>query len=196
MVPILRICSRKSLKIIENISRRQYITNLCVNFQSTPFCAIILTSQPQHIRYKSKKTSKIPQQQITESETENSSNEDIFDSLQNKHSKIMNIVLPSLRVDTILKSSLGLARNKVDLMFYENRIRLNGEKILKKNVTVSEGDEIDLVKNISPTNPDNLIVARVEILSLITKEDTIQIKIRRCKSLAVENYPGANTWKG
>lgn len=197
MLPILnRICSRKALKIVRNISRHQKISNLSHNIQTTPSCALIQTNNLQNVRYKTKKSSKIPQKEETESASEEVSGDESFDSVEDKHSKIMKIAVASIRVDAVLKTALGISRNKIDLMFYENRIRVNGEKLLKKNVNVNEEDEVDVIKGVSPLNPEHLNVARVEVISIRAEDSKINIKIRRYKSLSVENYPGSNSWKG
>lgn len=44
-------------------------------------------------------------------------------------------------------------------------------------------------------NPEHLIVARVEILSAVPKNDTILIALRRTKSIVIENYESENVWK-
>lgn len=197
MFPIFnRISSRKALKIVRNISRHQKISNLSHNFQTSPSCAMIPTNNLQNVRFKTKKSSKIPQKEETDSASEGVSDDESFDSLEDKHSKVMKIAVASIRVDAVLKIALGISRNKIDLMFYENRIRVNGEKLLKKNVNVNEGDEVDVIKCVSPLNPEYLNVARVEVLSIKPEDSKINIKIRRYKSLAVENYPGSNSWKG
>lgn len=197
MLPVLRrLYSRNSLKTVQTVSK-QHLSNLCSNLKkNTPLCAMTAAINQQNIRFKMKKSSKIPQQEATESEREEISEDEFFDSVQDKHSKVMKIIVPTLRVDAVVKSALGISRNKIDIMFYENKIRINGEKIPKKNVPVHEGDEVDLIKAWSPTNPDYLNIARVEVLSVTTEEDKIIVKIRRCKSLTVENYGGQNSWKG
>lgn len=57
------------------------------------------------------------------------------------------------------------------------------------------GDEIDIVKGPSSANPDFLTVARVEILSVSERSEGVTVKIRRNKTLTIENYEGENTWK-
>lgn len=99
---------------------------------------------------------------------------------------IAKVHVQSLRADLILKSGLGIARNKIETAFYENRIRVNGKKIVKKSVSCKVGDEIDLIKNDSPTNPNHQIIARIEIIETVAKEETIQVTMRRYKSLTVE----------
>lgn len=81
-----------------------------------------------------------------------------------------------------------MARNKIETAFYENRIRINGKKIQKKSLTCSIGDEIDLIKGESPTNPNHLLIARIEIISTKPKLDGIIVTMRRFKSLIVEKY--------
>lgn len=94
----------------------------------------------------------------------------------------------SMRADLLLKTGVGIARNKIETAFYENRIRINGKKIAKKSLTVNIGDEIDLIKNESPTNPNHLVIARIEIVSATPREDGISVTMKRYKSLTVEKY--------
>lgn len=196
MYSILRgICSRSrnTFKSIQNVTIQQNISNVSHNKQTTNAFALI-SCNLQSIRSKTKK-SKIPQQEVTETESEGKSNDETFENIQDKHSKVTTISVPGLRVDSVLKNALGISRNKVDLMFYENKIRINGEKLTKKSVLVNEGDDVDLVKSICPVNPDNIIVARVEILSSRQEDDKFKLKIRKTKTLTVENYPGSNAFK-
>lgn len=136
----------------------------------------------QSFRHKSKKSQKPPTK--TESETETSSEPDPMD----KHAKIMQATVPSLRADLLLKAGLGLARNKVETLFYDSKLRINGQKLLKKSGVVHEGDEIDVVKGPAGENADLLSVARVEIVSISEKGDGYIVKIRRSRELTIENY--------
>ena len=52
--------------------------------------------------------------------------------------RISRIRVQSLRCDLLLKSSLGLGRNKIETSFYEGKIRLNRRKITKKSAHVSK----------------------------------------------------------
>ncbi|XP_066154901.1 mitochondrial transcription rescue factor 1 [Euwallacea fornicatus] len=142
--------------------------------------------QIQLIRHK-KKGPKRNQNTESETEIENDS-EDLRDKFVDKTSKILYIHVSSMRVDGILKTALGMARAKIETLIYENKIRINGQKIIKKSAVVQEGDEIDLIKGPDLKNPNFIDVARVEILSLKPKEESIQIKIRRYKSLNIEAY--------
>lgn len=75
-------------------------------------------------------------------------------------------------------------------MFYESKIRVNGQKIDKKSARVDAGDEIDVIKGQSQMNPDHLVIQRVEILGVKPKDDGegLIVSLRRHKSLTVENY--------
>jgi len=118
-----------------------------------------------------------------------------------KASKVLKLNVPSKRVDAVLKTALGIARNKIEIMFYENRIRLNGERMSKKSKLVDEGDEVDVIREINQKNPNFLNVSRVEILKFLEDEDDddsdkkyIVMKVKRTKSLVIENYE--DKWKG
>lgn len=84
----------------------------------------------------------------------------------------------------------------MEAKFYENKIRLNGKKTPKKSAQMSVGDEVDVIKGVSPQNDQHIIVGRIEIVSAKAKEESISVILRRYKSLIVENYPGSNAWKG
>jgi 23S rRNA-/tRNA-specific pseudouridylate synthase len=99
---------------------------------------------------------------------------------------VAKISVQSMRADLLLKSGVGVARNKIEAAFYEGRIRVNGKKLLKKSHSCNIGDEIDYVKNESPTNPNHLIVSRVEIMSATPKDDSISVTMKRFKSLTIE----------
>ena len=98
----------------------------------------------------------------------------------------MKVTVQSMRADLLLKSGIGIARNKIEAAFYENKIRINGKKILKKSVSCSVGDQIDLIRDEPVTNPNHRVVARIEILNTKPKEDSIVVTMRRFKTLTVE----------
>lgn len=92
-------------------------------------------------------------------------------------------------MDLLLKTGIGLARNKVEVAFYENKIRVNGKRVLKKSMVCNCGDEIDLVKGESRDNPNHLVVSRVEIISDVTKEDgSLLVTMKAHKSLLIDKY--------
>lgn len=110
------------------------------------------------------------------------------DSSLSKDSKVVKFSTTSMRTDVVLKSALSISRNKVEQMFYESKIRVNGKKILKKSASVRLGDEVDVIKMVSPKNPNHIYVSRVEILDVTAKEESIQVTARRFKHLLIENY--------
>ncbi|XP_050437539.1 mitochondrial transcription rescue factor 1 [Adelges cooleyi] len=108
-------------------------------------------------------------------------------------SQLVKYKTSSLRMDSVLKHALGRSRNKIETAFYESRIRVNGEKVLKKSHTLEIGDEVDLIKGPSPNNPDFLLVSRIEILSANLDGDELLVKLRRFKTLLINNY--SDKWK-
>ncbi|KAJ6638486.1 Mitochondrial transcription rescue factor 1 [Pseudolycoriella hygida] len=118
---------------------------------------------------------------------------DEFTDSDDKDSKTVRVT--SLRMDLLIKLGLGLARNKVESAFYDSRIRVNGKKITKKSVTLHVGDEVDVVKGLSPINNDHIIVSRLEIIGVTAKEEDIAVTLRKFKNLTIENYSGQNVFK-
>lgn len=49
-------------------------------------------------------------------------------------------------------------------------------------------DEVDLIKERSPDNPEFLIISRVELLKARPSGDIILLTVRRHKNLLVSNY--------
>ncbi|XP_050349436.1 mitochondrial transcription rescue factor 1 [Nymphalis io] len=115
---------------------------------------------------------------------------DVFDDdiSLSRDSKVVKITTTSLRADVVLKSALGIARNKIEKLFYESKIRVNGKKILKKSMPVKVDYELDVIKSVSPKNSDHLYISRVEILNITAKEESILVTARRFKTLLIENY--------
>lgn len=84
----------------------------------------------------------------------------------------------------------------METKFYENKIRLNGKKVAKKSAQMGVGDEVDVIKGVSPQNSEHIVVGRIEIVAAKAKEESISVIMRRYKSLIIENYPGSSAWKG
>jgi ribosomal 50S subunit-recycling heat shock protein len=78
--------------------------------------------------------------------------------------------------------------SKVEKIFYESKIRINGRKLLKKSVSLKVGDEIDVLKGKSTLNPDDIVVARIEILSAVPRNESIYVTLKRFKTLQIQNY--------
>ncbi|XP_014262651.1 uncharacterized protein C6orf203 homolog [Cimex lectularius] len=153
--------------------------------RSHSYCNPILFLEQKRFKYKKSKT-------LEEEDTDNE------DSDEENEFGVQGVVLTgkmlSLRVDSVLKAGLKLARNKVELMFYEGRIRVNGQKIAKKSLKVNVKDEIDIVKGVSNMNPSFLSVSRVVIMKATGDEDGLIVKMKRYKNLDIENYPGEHQW--
>ncbi|KAK7043814.1 hypothetical protein SK128_007264 [Halocaridina rubra] len=104
-------------------------------------------------------------------------------------------MVPSVRLDAVLKAGLGMSRNKLDTAFYESKLRVNEAKVLKKSKELEEGDEIDVILGPSSTNPDLINVARVIIMKVgnySDDSDKLPVKLRRYKNLLIRNYEGNN----
>ncbi|XP_011190407.2 mitochondrial transcription rescue factor 1 [Zeugodacus cucurbitae] len=112
-----------------------------------------------------------------------------------RDSKVLKASVNSLRADLLLKAGLAMARNKVETIFYESKVRVNGKKINKKSVQLDVGDEIDVVRGFSQTNPTHLVVSRVVILDVDERDEGYSVQLRRYKSLLIENYSGLNAFK-
>lgn len=62
--------------------------------------------------------------------------------------KIVKKHISSLRFDSVLAAGLNISRNKVDELFYSSKLRLNGNKLLKKSSLVKDKDRLDLIGDI------------------------------------------------
>ncbi|KAJ8938678.1 hypothetical protein NQ318_004478 [Aromia moschata] len=144
----------------------------------------------QICRFKSKGDKSNQKSQVSDSETDKYSDDDFLENIQDKNARSLKVGSNLTASGAIIKAGLGLSRNKIELIFYESKIRLNGAKVLKKSTRISEGDEIDIIKGVNVNNPDFWTVARIEVISFAPKEESISVKLRRCKSLTVENYRG------
>ncbi|XP_008397926.1 mitochondrial transcription rescue factor 1 [Poecilia reticulata] len=144
----------------------------------------------QHLRFKSKKKapSRAAQEEEDDSEDENDPEEsDYEDEDPNlpKDYKDMEKYVPSFRYDVVLKAGLDLARNKIEDAFYSNKLRLNGQKLIKKSKTVKVGDTLDLV--VSENKEANTVtLMRViprKVLGESNDGDKYKVSIRRWKVL-------------
>ncbi|XP_061394831.1 mitochondrial transcription rescue factor 1 [Musca vetustissima] len=137
-----------------------------------------------------------PQHKYNKKDVESDSeDEEEMEFKDERDSKVIKTKVNSLRADLILKAGLGMARNKVENIFYESRIRVNGKKLQKKSVQLHDGDEIDVIRGFSQTNPSHLVVSRVIILAVAEREEGFSVQLRRYKSLLIENYAGSNAFK-
>ncbi|KAM4724338.1 mitochondrial transcription rescue factor 1 isoform 1-T1 [Anableps anableps] len=150
----------------------------------------IKTWSLHHLRFKSKRKapSRAAQEEEDDVEDENdpegSDYEDVDPNLP-KDFKDMEKYVPSFRYDVVLKAGLDLARNKIEDAFYSNKLRLNGQKLIKKSKTVKVGDTLDLV--MSENNEANTVTLMRVILRRVLGEsndgDKYKVSIRRWKGI-------------
>ncbi|CAB3364647.1 Hypothetical predicted protein [Cloeon dipterum] len=100
-----------------------------------------------------------------------SDDEDQSESHQGQDNKVNKAVVASLRADLVVKTCFNLARNKVEVLFYEGKLRVNDEKLKKKSEMLKIGDIIDLEQGPSPGNPEKFnLISRVELVGAHEKD--------------------------
>ncbi|KAL7728825.1 hypothetical protein ACLKA6_004176 [Drosophila palustris] len=184
-------------KVTENQPKTQSIealpiTRMQVDSDEDEFLPATNIQAQLHISCIVNKYDKKSSNRTEDFDSDDEADEDFKDD---RDSKVIKSKVNSLRADLLLKSGLGMARNKVELNFYESKIRVNGKKLQKKSVQLEVGDEIDVIRGFSQTNPSHLVIARVIILSAAEREDGLSVHLRRFKSLLIENYRGPNAFK-
>uniref|UniRef100_A0A8C2XM31 Mitochondrial transcription rescue factor 1 n=2 Tax=Cyclopterus lumpus TaxID=8103 RepID=A0A8C2XM31_CYCLU len=102
-----------------------------------------------------------------------------------KDYKDMEKYVPSFRYDVIMKAGLDMSRNKIEDAFYKNKLRLNGQKLIKKSKTVKVGATLDLV--LSENRETNTVTLMRVILQKVLGEsndaEKYKVAIRRWKSV-------------
>lgn len=150
----------------------------------------IKTLSLSHLRFKSKRKAptRTAQEEEDDVEDENDPEESDYEDVDPnvpKDYKDMEKYVPSFRYDVVLKAGLDLARNKIEDAFYSNKLRLNGQKLIKKSKTVKVGDTMDLV--LSENKEANTVTLMRVILRKVLGEsndgDKYKVSIRRWKSL-------------
>ncbi|XP_064505914.1 mitochondrial transcription rescue factor 1 [Pseudopipra pipra] len=166
----------------------------CFSFSPVKLSALRLS--PEYIsvlslRNKSNKSSRSRQTVQEEEEEEDEDESDLEDEFENdpnivKDYKDLEKVVQSLRYDVIIKAGLDMARNKVEDAFYNNELRLNGEKLWKKSRTVKVGDTLDLIVG-EDKETGTAVVMRVVLKKLWDKTESEKYKVilRRWKNLKV-----------
>ncbi|KAM9477421.1 mitochondrial transcription rescue factor 1 isoform 1-T2 [Clarias gariepinus] len=74
--------------------------------------------------------------------------------------------LQSLRFDLVMKTGLDIARHKIEDAFYEHKLRLNGQKLIKKSKTVKVGDTLDLIVE-EDKEKDTVTLKRVVLKKIV-----------------------------
>ncbi|XP_066599607.1 mitochondrial transcription rescue factor 1 [Prorops nasuta] len=144
-------------------------------------------------RYKSKKK-KQREDYKHESDDDDENNVDESDTneaIQNAKdlgSTIVTVKANNLRLDVVTKSALGLKRSKIEDIFYENLIRLNGEMPAKKSVEVNMNDEIDVILDRELENPNLIRVNRIVLLNVEPTHGGLSLTLSRDKNLLIEDY--------
>ncbi|XP_037550669.1 mitochondrial transcription rescue factor 1 [Nematolebias whitei] len=149
----------------------------------------VKTWSVHHLRFKSKKSSasratqEDDEEEEEEGDQEESDYEDEDPSVPKGYKDIEKSV-PCFRYDVILKSGLDMARNKVEDAFYSSRLRLNGQKLIKKSKTVRIGDTLDFV--VSEENETKKVkLMRIVVKKILVESDREKQKVslRRWKNL-------------
>ncbi|KAG7251185.1 hypothetical protein CRUP_037395 [Coryphaenoides rupestris] len=90
------------------------------------------------------------------------------------------------RYDAFFKYGTDMARNKIEDAFYKNKLRLNGQKLLKKSKLVKVGDTLDLVLSES-IDKKTVTLMRVVFKKILeetdSERDTDRVALRRWKRL-------------
>ncbi|XP_061157301.1 mitochondrial transcription rescue factor 1 [Syngnathus typhle] len=124
-----------------------------------------------------------------EKDPESSDSEDEADLVPDlpKDYKDVEKYVQSFRYDVLLRAGLDMARNKIEDSFYSNKLRLNGQRLIKKSKTVKVGDTLDLV--ISENQDTNTVTLMRVVLKKVLGESSnaekYKVSLRRWKFIAV-----------
>ncbi|XP_066557664.1 mitochondrial transcription rescue factor 1 isoform X2 [Amia ocellicauda] len=148
------------------------------------------------VRFKGSKSSKMRGKKTQHDEEEevddDPENSDHEEELQDddglpKDYKDLEKAVQSFRYDLVLKSGLDVARNKIEDAFYNNKLRLNGQKLIKKSKTVKVGDTLDLV--VGEDKDTNTVTVMRVIFKKIAGEtkdaEKYKVVLRRWKHLTL-----------
>ena len=106
-------------------------------------------------------------------------------------SETVDINVSSLRLDAFAKVAFGVTRAKVEETFYKGDLFINGERPSKKSCDLSEGDEIDMIKQINPENHTMVDIRRVQLFKLpdkTTEHGRFKVKIVKWNNLTVKPH--------
>ncbi|MCI4376857.1 hypothetical protein PGIGA_G00193570 [Pangasianodon gigas] len=142
--------------------------------------------------YKRKKgrTGSAQEEEDDEEEDEDPEASDYEDELQEdpslpKDYKDHEKAVQSLRFDLVMKTGLDIARHKIEDSFYDHKLRLNGQKLIKKSKTVKVGDTLDLV--IEEDKEKDVVTLKRVVLKKIVREtndgEKLKVLLRSWKHL-------------
>ncbi|XP_046346447.2 mitochondrial transcription rescue factor 1-like [Haliotis rufescens] len=109
-----------------------------------------------------------------DSEDEDEDDDDITDD----GGSVMKLHVRSLRTDSILSKGMNTGREKIDKLFLANRLRLNGNVLLKKSKQLVEGDYVDMIIQ---NAEDETKVKRLKVLKILgekTRTDKHAVKVQ------------------
>ncbi|XP_056152096.1 mitochondrial transcription rescue factor 1 [Lampris incognitus] len=91
----------------------------------------------------------------------------------------------SVRYDVIMKAGLDMARNKIEDAFYSDKLRLNGQRLIKKSKSVKVGDTLDLVLSENHERNTVMLMRLIfrKVLGESNDKEKYKIALRRWKIL-------------
>ncbi|KAM8834255.1 LOW QUALITY PROTEIN: mitochondrial transcription rescue factor 1 [Synchiropus picturatus] len=95
----------------------------------------------------------------------------------------------SFRYDMIMKAGLDVARNKIEDALYHSRLRLNGQRLLKKSKKVRVGDTLDLIVS-EDQEAGTVRLKRVVLRKVLwesPEEERFKVSLRRWKVLELRS---------
>ncbi|XP_067629434.1 mitochondrial transcription rescue factor 1 isoform X1 [Eurosta solidaginis] len=181
------------LSIAQAKVAKQSLSGYCKKYDFVPETNHL--SQATRLLHTGRVLAKYNKQSNQDDEDETDDVGNVKEFADERDSKVVKANVHSLRADLLIKAGLGMARNKVETIFYESKVRVNGKKLNKKSVQLNVGDEIDVIRGFSHSNPSHLVVSRVIVLDFSNREEGYSVQLRRYKSLLIENYSGTNAYK-
>lgn len=91
-----------------------------------------------------------------------------------------------------LKAS-GATKAKIDSAINEGKVRINGQKVIKKSDTIFAGDAVDLIIGYANNDPDKLKITRYQFIDIddkINARGKYGSKLEVSKGMVIDNYEG------
>ncbi|XP_053701031.1 mitochondrial transcription rescue factor 1 [Synchiropus splendidus] len=104
----------------------------------------------------------------------------------------------SFRYDMIMKAGLDVARNKIEDALYHSRLRLNGQRLLKKSKKVRVGDTLDLIVS-EDKEAGTVQLKRVVLRKVLwesPEEERFKVSLRRWKILELRSQEASKLDSG
>nr|XP_037846568.1 mitochondrial transcription rescue factor 1-like [Chlorocebus sabaeus] len=129
-----------SLKFSRLLISPEYIFPFPVRLKSNKSSNKSTTKSPQKVEDEEDSDEESDHEEMSEQEEELEDDPTIVKSYQDLEKAVQ-----SFQYDDILKTGLDTGRNQAEDAFYKGELRLNGEKLWKKNSMVKVGDTLDLL---------------------------------------------------